>query len=69
MGALISAEEAIEVGYEIGRTLRDNGVGKSREVLHMKAWSREHQASPYIDSWRKGFVAGYRSQPKPAAPE
>jgi hypothetical protein len=68
-GALASAEDAIELGYEIGRSLRDNGAGKSREAAHMKAWPRDHHAGPYLALWQAGFRAGYRGQPKPSARE
>ena len=68
-GALVSAEDAIELGYEIGRSLRDNGAGKAREAAHMKAWPRDHRASPFLALWQAGFRAGYRGQPKPSAPQ
>src|SRR5258707_13164712 len=30
-----SPEDAVEIGYEIGRTLRDNGASKSKETMHL----------------------------------
>src|SRR5205823_5029753 len=45
---LISDEDALEIGYEIGQTLRDNGETKSKETRHSHKWSRDHQASPRL---------------------
>ena len=62
-----SPEDAVEIGYEIGRTLRDNGASKSKETLHLGNWSRDYQASPNLAFWQIGFRAGYRGQPKPSS--
>ncbi len=69
MGTLVYVEDAIELGYEIGRSLRDNGAGKSREAAHMKVWPRDHRASPFLAFWQAGFRAGYRGQPNPSTRE
>ena len=62
-----SPEDAVEIGYEIGRTLRDNGASKSKESMHLDYWSRDYQASPNLAFWQIGFRAGYRGQPKPSS--
>ena len=67
--ALVSEEDAVEIGYEIGRTLRDNGATKSKETAHLGNWSRDHQTSPHLVFWQIGFRAGYRGQPKPPTSE
>ena len=66
--ALVSEEDAVEIGYEIGRTLRDNGATKSKETEHLENWSHDHQTNPYLVFWQIGFRAGYRGQPKPVRP-
>ena len=61
-----SPEDAVEIGYEIGRTLRDNGASKSKETLHLKNWSRDYQTSLNLVFWQVGFRAGYRGGSKPS---
>jgi len=63
---LAPPEDAVEIGYEIGRTLRDNGASKSKETMHLGNWSRNYQASPNLVFWQVGFRAGYRGRPKPS---
>jgi len=58
-------EDAIEIGYEIGRNLRSGGAGKSREKANLGRWARESVASPNFIYWQAGFRAGYRGSPKP----
>jgi hypothetical protein len=62
-----SPEDAVEIGYEIGCTLRDNGASKSKETMHLENWSRDYQASPNLAFWQIGIRAGYRGQPKPSS--
>jgi hypothetical protein len=62
-----SPEDAVEIGYEIGRTLRENGASKSQETMHLDSWSRDYQASPNLAFWQIGFRASYRGQPKPSS--
>jgi hypothetical protein len=65
---LESISHAIDVGYEIGKALRDKGIVPVEEGTHMELWGGEHKASPYLSWWNKGFEAGFRGEAKPTAP-
>jgi len=58
-------EDAVEIGYEIGRNLRSGGSGKSSEKENLSRWARDGAASPNAIFWEVGFRAGYRGSPKP----
>jgi len=60
-----SAEDALEIGYEIGRNLRHAGAGKSFENRKLDDWARDSVESPNFVFWQIGFRAGYRGSPKP----
>lgn len=64
---LESARHAIDVGYAIGKDLRDKGTLPIEEGTHIKNWGDPHKTSPYLSSWNKGFEAGFRGKPKPTA--
>ena len=36
--AFVPAEEAVEIGSEIGSMLRDSGATKSKETTHLEKW-------------------------------
>ena len=58
-------EDAVEIGYEIGRNLRYAGAGKSREIRKLGGWASDSVSSPTFVFWQAGFRAGYRGWPKP----
>jgi len=64
---LESMSHAIDVGYGIGKALRDKGALPIEEGTHMQMWGDEHQTSPYVMWWNKGFEAGFRGETKPTA--
>jgi hypothetical protein len=64
---LESVDHAIEVGYAKGKALRDKGALAVEEGTHIEMWGNEHQASPYVMWWKRGFEAGFRGKAKPTA--
>ena len=62
---LESISHAIDVGYGIGKALRDKGIVPVEEGTHMELWGGEHKASPYLSWWNKGFEAGFRGEAAP----
>ena len=64
---LESKSHAIDVGYAIGKALRDKGALPIEEGTHMHSWMDEHRTSPYVTWWKKGFEAGFRGEAKPSA--
>ena len=58
-------EDAIEVGYEIGRNLRLAGAGKLQENRKLGRWLGDKLEDPDFVFWQQGFRAGYRGLPKP----
>jgi hypothetical protein len=64
---LQSKSHAIDVGFGIGKALRDKGVLPIEEGSHMEMWRGDHKTSPYVIWWNKGFEAGFRGEPKPSA--
>jgi hypothetical protein len=63
--ALMSPEDAVEIGYEVGRNLRLAGAGKALEKRSLRRWLGEKVDNPAFVFWRKGFRCGYRGLPKP----
>ncbi len=64
---LESVNHAIDVGYAKGKALRDEGALPIEEGTHIEMWGNEHQASPYVMWWKRGFEAGFRGKAKPTA--
>ena len=58
-------EDAIEIGYEIGRSLHLAGAGKLQENRKLGRWLGDKVEDPGFAFWKRGFRAGYRGLPKP----
>ncbi len=64
---LESARHAVDVGYAVGKDLREKGALPVEEGTHMQMWGDPHKTSPYANWWNKGFEAGFRGKAKPSA--
>ncbi len=65
MKTALTAKDAVEIAYEIGRDLHRIGAAKSLEAKNLQRWLTTKLDGPELASWRTGFRAGYRGLPKP----
>ena len=64
---LTSSEEAISIGYQDGKGLRDNGAKKDAIEFNIEVSRGNYPRSPFYDYWLKGFRAGFLGERKPIA--
>jgi hypothetical protein len=64
---LTSSEDAVSIGYEEGKVLRDNGAQPKDLVLNIEVSRGNYPRSPFYESWLKGFRAGFLGDRKPIA--
>lgn len=68
---LTSDRQAMDLGYEEGRRLREYGakpqdLAAQREINYEGPFpSQRGPGNPFYGSWRRGFDAGYLDDPKP----
>jgi hypothetical protein len=65
---LTSAEEAVTIGYEEGKSLRQYGAQPKGLAFNIEVSQGNYLYSPFYDCWLKGFRAGYLGEQKPIAP-
>jgi hypothetical protein len=68
---LTDPQQALEVGYAEGTSLRENGakpelLDASRDLYYEAPYRFQRRLSPYYEPWRRGFDAGYLGHPKPS---
>jgi hypothetical protein len=70
---LTDPNQAIDVGFAEGKSLRDKGgrpelLDGMRDAYYETPHRQERRQNLHYDAWRSGFDAGYLDQPKPTLP-